>query len=299
MQRKEFSKIFGIIMVLFLQTIIILWLSLNVYIKDVEASYEVPVIALRIPAFFAIILSCVSVRMTKRLVEMANAEIESELYRVELQRSKELIDSLRAQRHDFYTYLSVLMGLIQLGKTNKAIDYISDVAKNLQEIGSIAELEDHSILNALIVTKKSRALEEGFTFTLKFQTALNDVKISEYKLSRILGNIIDNAIDALKENRPLEPRLEVTVERRENTIVFSIWNNGPPISKDKICRIFESGYTTKDGDGHGLGLSIVKTLVSEMGGTVDVTSDLEEGTCFTIAIPFVLLSISQSDKEIP
>lgn len=288
MQLKEYEKVSSILAVLLLQTIIILWLTLNVYLRDVEGSYPIPSIAVRIPAFLAIGLTAVSIKMIKRLVTMAKAEIDAEVYKIELERSKELISSLRAQRHDFCTYLNVITGLIQLGRADRAIEYITDVAKNMREVGPITEFEEHSILNALLLTKKSIALNEGIDFSLDFQTDLHKVKLVEHKLARVLGNIIDNAIEALKEGSSPDRRLRVEVRRRGRSMIFIVWNNGPAIPRDKLSRIFEEGYSTKSGVGRGVGLSIVKALVDEMGGRVSVMSDLKEGTRFIVSVPFSL-----------
>ncbi len=293
MPRKEYEKVSGILTVVVIQTILILWLTLNVYLREVDGSYEIPGIAVRIPAILAILLTPVTIKLVNRLVNLAKAELDAEIYRLELQRSQELINSLRTQRHDFCTYLNVIMGLIQLGKPERAIDYICQTAKTLKEKDPVIRCEEHSILGALLVTKRNLAMNEGISFSVEFQTELENVKLIEHKLTRILGNIIDNAIEALKESQTPYKEIKVQIQRKNERIVFIIWNNGPHIPKVVLNKIFNMGYSTKVGGDRGLGLSIVKELLSEMDGSISVTSDAENGTSFIISVPF---SLAEEEK---
>ena len=104
--------------------------------------------------------------------------------------------------------------------------------------------------------------------------------MSELDLCCIIGNLMDNAMDAVEDVPGGRIRLAVTEDLRGFTFVIS--NNGAPIPEDLLGRLFEPGVSTK-GEGHGLGLSIVRTTLAEYGGTISLETGPE--TVFTVAVP--------------
>jgi len=99
----------------------------------------------------------------------------------------------------------------------------------------------------------------------------------------VLSNLIDNAIDALQE-RPEDRRLQITMTEDIRSFRFSVSNNGPMIPKKNIKAIFQPGITTKEGDGHGMGLYIVRKALQSAGGDISCEST-EEKTEFSGFIP--------------
>jgi signal transduction histidine kinase len=100
-------------------------------------------------------------------------------------------------------------------------------------------------------------------------------------LSEILVNLLQNAREALGE----KGNVFVTADcRRDHAIEISVRDDGPGIAPDKIERVFEAYYTTKE-KGTGLGLAIVKHNVELYGGTVRVESELGKGAKFTVTFP--------------
>jgi signal transduction histidine kinase len=100
-------------------------------------------------------------------------------------------------------------------------------------------------------------------------------------LSEILVNLLKNSREALVEKGNVFVAADC---HRDHSIEISVRDDGPGIAPDKIERIFEAYYTTKE-RGTGLGLAIVKHNVELYGGNVRVESELGKGAKFTLIFP--------------
>ena len=103
---------------------------------------------------------------------------------------------------------------------------------------------------------------------------------------QILDNLIDNAI----KYTPERGRVQIDIKTQDEQVFLRVHDSGIGISKDHQQRIFERFYRvdkarSRELGGTGLGLSIVKHLVNAFGGTVDVTSNPDEGTAFLVTLP--------------
>lgn len=105
------------------------------------------------------------------------------------------------------------------------------------------------------------------------------------QLKQVFINLAINALQAMSVTP--QPRLEIAVDRHENTAVLSVKDNGTGIASEIMSRIFDPFFTTKGPDkGSGLGLSICSSIVHKYGGDITVESEPGSGTCFTVNLPF-------------
>ena len=100
-----------------------------------------------------------------------------------------------------------------------------------------------------------------------------------WELCRVLGNLIDNARDALTGANTPSPAIAIRFDETPAQFSFRVSNNGPAIPPDQLEHIFRMGFTTKR-EGSGYGLAIVREILETHGGTIEVTSDDRE-TAFT------------------
>ena len=139
---------------------------------------------------------------------------------------------------------------------------------------------------ALLIGKAYRAAELGIRFVLDPASELHgDGRyLPASSLITILGNLIENAFDALR-NAPETAQKEVTVSIREGEhgMLISVDDSGAGIAADKLDRIFERGFSTK-GEGRGTGLSLVKETVDAFHGTIRVESEPGIGSSFIITV---------------
>lgn len=187
---------------------------------------------------------------------------------------------MRKQRHDFMNHLQVVYSLLELDEPKEAISYIERVHTDLAKVGKLLKTA-HPSINALIAAKSNDAEEAGIAFLLNVSTSLEHLPIAPYEICRALGNLIDNAFDALiGQNSPI---IRVSFEENASGYRLTVSNNGPQIEQNVLDSIFIAGYSTK-GTGRGMGLSIVSDIASSVGGSMLIDSS-PAITKFTIELP--------------
>lgn len=187
---------------------------------------------------------------------------------------------MRKQRHDFMNHLQVIYSLLELNEAEEALVYIERVHDDLNRIGKLLKTA-HPAINALIAAKSNDAMESGIGFTVNVSSSLEHLPLPAYEICRALGNLIDNASDALIGQT--DGMIRLTFEDTQTNYRITVSNNGPAIGQESLDRIFTAGFSTK-GTGRGMGLSIVSDIVSSVGGSLYVDSS-DAITRFTMDIP--------------
>ena len=205
-----------------------------------------------------------------RMLEDAYAQLEA------------LNGTLRKQRHDFMNHLQVIFSLMEMREYPDAAQYVESIYSDIQKTGSALKTGIPAV-NALIAAKRADCEARGIDLRLDIRSPWQDMPVSGWELCRVLGNLIDNAVDALVETPPDGPFISVTMDETAGGFVFAIVNNGPAIEPQHLEAIFREGFTTKS-SGHGAGLSIVREILESYGGGIKVKSDAES-TVFSGVIP--------------
>ena len=199
--------------------------------------------------------------------------------------TKFLVDSMRANNHDFTNKLHVILGLIQIGQYDKAVSYIQNISIIQREtISKVMNSIENPSFAALIVGKIARSSECNVKFILNEGSRLKneDISIPSEALVTITGNLIDNALDSMnKDTSKNEKELSLGIYTRPGELLIIVKDTGTGIPEEIKEKIFENGFSTK-GDGRGIGLYHVKQLVSSLGGTITVESQVGTGTCFMV-----------------
>jgi len=114
------------------------------------------------------------------------------------------------------------------------------------------------------------------------------VSASDGRLTQVFLNLIVNAAHAVAEHDPARQRLAIRAWAEDGMVKVSVRDTGVGIASEHLPRLFEPFFTTKPvGEGCGLGLAVVHGIVTSLGGTIDVASELGDGTTFTVALPSV------------
>lgn len=190
--------------------------------------------------------------------------------------------TLRAQRHDYLNHIQVIYSLMELEEYDEARNYIEPVYKDIVRVSKALKTSKPAV-NALLQAKLQMAEKNEIDMELEIKSDLKHLNVEPWEFCRVIGNIIDNGIFALKLKPDNRYMLVEFMEDLEN-IKINISNNGDVISKEIIDKIFDEGFTTKGIKGEGLGLSIVKEIVENSSGKVNVKSD-ENRTCFEVTLP--------------
>jgi two-component system CitB family sensor kinase len=211
----------------------------------------------------------------------------------ELDSVRDLTDAMRAQSHEFANRLHTLAGLLQLGHEDEALSFIREVAHADAALrDAITERIRDPLVGALLLAKSAVASERGVELRLA-DDALLDAELRDPRaLLTVLGNLIDNALDAARSGGRDPAVAEVDMRLAgEGEVLVSVADSGAGIALDERERIFEPGYSTKPASGvgsRGVGLALVRGLVERRGGTVTVRDAPQGGALFEVRMPVVL-----------
>ncbi|MGW3275169.1 sensor histidine kinase [Streptomyces kronopolitis] len=230
---------------------------------------------------------------------------ELELLGRELDGTQGLLDALRAQDHEHANQLHTLRGLLELGRHDTAVDFVTEVTSaHRASAEQIAEKVHDPLLSALLVGKAAVAAERGVPLRVSPATLLPDAVVDPRDLVTVLGNLLDNALDAAAGHRRAEPFVEVELRAEGGTAVLRVSDTGAGVPPGLRERIFAEGWSTKAappdaGDhapgrpvafhrGRGIGLALVRRLAERYGGMARVTARAGGGAVFTVVLPEAL-----------
>jgi two-component system CitB family sensor kinase len=201
----------------------------------------------------------------------------------ELGAVRALADALRAQTHEAANRLHVIAGLVELGRAEEAIELAGSEAASAQDLlGRLGEGIEEPVLVALLLGKTAMARERGVTLRIEPGARLR-AGFPPTELATIVGNLVDNALDALGPDRAGTVSVAIEDDGADATIV--VRDDGPGLPPEVLDRAFEPGVTTKPPGpvGRGLGLALVRRAATALGGTVEVHND--GGAVVTIRLP--------------
>lgn len=203
-------------------------------------------------------------------------------YRESMENLEKLNSKLREQRHDYLNQMQIVYGLLELEEYEEARDYMRPIFKDVMKVSRAMKTSQPAV-NALLQAKLEAAERLGVDFYLEVATQLAELPMEPWELCKVIANLIDNAMTAVEH---LDGEKSIRLEMREHKEEYQIavHNNGPAIPEKNRKLIFNQGFTTKEGEGHGMGLSIVTGVLKEVKGSIQVESTDEE-TSFFVKIP--------------
>jgi two-component system CitB family sensor kinase len=208
----------------------------------------------------------------------------------ELDSTRGLIDALRAQDHEHANRMHTLLGLLELEMYDDAVEFVGEVVGDHRVTAEqVTEKIQDPLLAALLVGKATVAAERGVALWVSDRTLLPDRLVDPRGLVTILGNLVDNALDAVAATP--HARVEVELRAEGRTAVLRVRDTGPGIPPDQRDMIFTEGWSTKKPPAHGkrgIGLSLVRRLAERQGGSVSVGEAPGGGAEFTVVLPEAL-----------
>lgn len=206
----------------------------------------------------------------------------------ELDSVRGFAEALRSQAHEASNRLHTVVSLIELGRADEAVDFATaelELAQALtdQVVGAVGE----PVLAALLLGKAAEANERGVELTVTEDSRIDDGVLPDGFAARdlvtILGNLVDNALDAAVEGTG-RPKVAVTARTEGNELLLKVTDTGRGVDPQVLREVFQRGWTTKS-EGRGLGLALVEQAARRGGGTVELGQDDRGGAVFTVRMP--------------
>lgn len=213
---------------------------------------------------------------------MSVVRYQDRSYRESMENLEHLNIRLREQRHDYLNQIQIVYGLLELNAFDEAKEYLSPVFRDIMKVNQALRTSEPAV-NALLQAKLEEAERQGIRFCLEVGTQLERLPVEPWEFCKILANLIDNAVAAAGQNEK-EKWVRLRMEETPAQYRIVVVNNGPEITEYQQKLIFTRGYTTKKGEGHGMGLAIVASVLKEAGGEIFVNSSPQE-TSFAFTLP--------------
>lgn len=181
---------------------------------------------------------------------------------------------------------------------NRAIEQITTQGRRCKDIthkllsfarksdATVADIDINDTIREIVGLTAQMARYNNVTISTQLDPDLPFIRFSPSELQQVILNLTNNAIDAMgKDGGTVEIVTGINTQD-DNMIEIKVNDNGPGIPAQYLDRIFDPFFTTKAvGKGTGLGLSICYGIIQKMGGTIEVESQVGQGTSFLIRLP--------------
>ena len=206
-----------------------------------------------------------SVTTLRDRTELAKAESELGAFRG-------TTDLLRAQAHEFGNQLHTISGLIEIGDYDEVVSFVDTLVEKRVSLDlTIARRVTDRSVAALLLAKSALAAEKKVTLRISDRTGLSPLKSeSSFDVATVLGNLIDNGIDAALAEGNDDPWVGVEIRQSDTSLELIVTDSGPGIDAELATEVFEHGYTTKAAQGgeRGIGLALTLLICTRRGGEV-------------------------------
>lgn len=279
----EFKKPNTMFQLLALQTLMIVILIVSLIFVSSHKSNIILYSAFVVVVYLLLlILNLIDFKERERLQAIQNRfKIQDEY----INNIENILNIIRREKHDFSNHLNTIMAMCTLNKP----DTVQKVRNYIKKLSVILINAYHffstgnDYVDGMLAVKSNVAFEHGIQLEADFKAPLKNLDINDCDIISIIGNITDNAFNAIISADDCEGKtIKISTYEDSMGYCLSISNNGPMIHEKDIPRIFNSGFTTKSNkeSDHGFGLYIVQQLVGKYNGIIRVTSTIEKTEFF-------------------
>ncbi|NHI15594.1 ATP-binding protein [Microbacterium excoecariae] len=273
--------------------------SVGVLLRDISAAELSRLAAVGgIAAAFVVLGSLATLVMFRRIDRATDSRGPVELRLAfdaqrELSDVRTIADALRAQVHEFDNRLHTIASLIELGRADEALDLATGRAGDGQRLTDrVVGAPDQPVIAALMLGKAAQAHELGVELHVETHLEPGTQGLDAGDVVTILGNLLDNAIEAAVARRVRSGEADAWVEAylasdESGSLTFQVSDSGDGVPVADRARIFRRGVTTKaDGERrHGYGLALVARTVARLGGQIEVGEAATGGAEVTVTLP--------------
>ncbi|WP_246490587.1 ATP-binding protein [Brevibacterium oceani] len=209
-----------------------------------------------------------------------------------------LSEALRAQTHEHANRLHTVSTLIELGRSQEALDFaVKDKQEAQRLTDSFVGSLDEPFITALMIGKAAQAHERGIELEVTATGELPPESLDAKDLVTVAGNLIDNALDAAADS--VEKHVWADFVAADSELIITIADSGPGVDVDEIDALFHLGASAKSDvegpGGRGFGLVLVRQAVRRLGGDIEVESD--GGAIFTVTLPLGDTIVEGGDRR--
>ncbi len=207
---------------------------------------------------------------TKTSLELANRQVD--LQKIYYENIVSQMDEIRHIRHDLRHHYAILQSLAQSGDTKAALDYVN----NLPTLDAAAPVTGNLVADSLVGFYSAQAQELGFSLEAELSVS-KKIPVSDSDLCILLGNLMENALDAQRYLAEQDRYVRVVARADDNSFTLAVDNRFDGFLQKKDDRL----VSRKPGDAHGIGLSSVRAVCKKYNGVLQLET---EGDLFMAGI---------------
>ncbi|MEU1973553.1 ATP-binding protein [Microbacterium sp. NPDC019599] len=265
------------------------WVSVGVTVDSIAST-----LVRRLPVAIAIALAVVAAgfvgalmagRITKRVTgDLPAGSVRDAVSSYESVRT--LGEALRAQTHEHGNRMHTAVALLELGRTDEAIEILTETSRQSQALVDqvTARRDGDPTVGALLLGKAAQARERGIEWLVAVDPAAPRSTLVPVDAVSVVGNLIDNALDAAASgDEPRWVRVELS-PAPGGALLIVVADSGAGIPDEIAERVWQHGFSTKpaDAEGRGVGLALVKSIVEDAGGSIEASAS---PTAFRVVLP--------------
>ncbi|MDO5753627.1 ATP-binding protein [Arthrobacter sp.] len=211
-----------------------------------------------------------------------------------LSSTETLVEALRSQTHEHANRLHAIISLIELDRPREALSFATaEHAESVQFGGDFVGTVDEPFIAALLLGKRAQADESGVSLEVTSSGSLPPDTVDSRELVTVLGNLVDNAIDAAAVHGSpaavdgaATPTVWVDLLVADGSLTITVADNGfglPTTDLDVLGRVGTTGKVSVAPGGRGYGMALIRRATAAMGGTVAGEND--GGAVMTVVVP--------------
>lgn len=217
-----------------------------------------------------VLSALITITVAYYMLQVGRKEARLESEQRQLQGMQNIYLTIRQQQHDFINHLTSLYGLLRAGENIPAYDYIASIYKDVKKSQVLLNIKLPG-LGGLLESKRLLAERKNIDFTINIEPDFSEIPIKPVDLTGIVGNLIDNALDAAISCDNHNPSVWVDFHHKSEIFTIAVENTGLMLDSSTINKIFKAGFTSKNKSHHsGLGLYTVNNLVEKNNGNIVV-----------------------------
>lgn len=211
----------------------------------------------------------------KQIVEASGNTMSENFY--------SLLNSVRGQRHDFINHVQIIKSLFQNEDKEGLNAYLEQLTDDITVLNNVLKV-DNPFIGALINSKITKAEIKGIDLKVDISANLANLASKAFDLTRILDNLINNAIEDIEQSNTDEKWIKVIIKEQGPFLSIVVTNPGSPPA-EIAEKLFEPGYTSKGREHSGLGLHICNQLSKKLHGKLEHNIIPGVETSFLLVIP--------------
>ena len=211
-----------------------------------------------------LMLYSVTYMWQKNQYKVKEQQVELQMYHMYEESFENLVSDIRGRQHDFENHINAIYGQHYTSTTlEELVEKQQKYCQVLREDNKYNKLlsAGNSVITGFLYGKFLQAEGKGITVTYKVKLCESEGPIPIYKLVEMIGNLFDNAMEALEQNG-CEKLIQIDLVETPEELNFTIRNENPYIPQEKLLKLFERGESSK-GSQRGIGLANVKKICEE------------------------------------